>query len=456
MTHTTNFKRALCCLLVLVVLIVTPTRVYALGVQDAINAFAVGEWVVSSIFKGLGVSPGEASDDFNMAVSECWDFVCDVLSFDAEDLLEVLKVTALDTCVYMVNSDLVNTVRAWMYDSGVCSVSESTQLVAPDAGTYKYFWSDYPIGRLTFTCEEESTYFVITYIKGGAKYYSGPTYNASTYNTTTLTYSYSGYYYSVSYGNISNFNSDTYGCPFYGDVASSDIRSYSSYGPSWCQAAKYAISNFPLFDSVTTYDLILQSLVDPSVSIATGYADWAANSVTVEATTEDEEVAVYYPIALGNSYEETVAMTQEQVWAGTSTYTGTVADTETATGTETLTASVSEVLAGVNSIVDVFTGTCTVATPLEAIQFGALFDLFPFNIPYGLYQSLAFWASDSVAPVIPIALPTVEDDGVGVYTYEVNLSDIPGFDGVVALIRAGELILFAIGLLMITRKVTKW
>lgn len=43
-----------------------------------------------------------------------------------------------------------------------------------------------------------------------------------------------------------------------------------------------------------------------------------------------------------------------------------------------------------------------------------------------------------------------------IYEFEIDFSEIPGMGTLVAIIRGGELILFAVGLLMITRKVTKW
>ena len=111
---------------------------------------------------------------------------------------------------------------------------------------------------------------------------------------------------------------------------------------------------------------------------------------------------------------------------------------------------------GISSLNNFFTGTTIIQSPLDAIKFDALFDLFPFNIPYGIYQAISFWDADGAAPVITIPLPTVEKSGVGIYEYKINFADIPGMDALVSVIRAGELILFAIGLLMVTRKVTKW
>lgn len=107
-------------------------------------------------------------------------------------------------------------------------------------------------------------------------------------------------------------------------------------------------------------------------------------------------------------------------------------------------------------LVDFITGTATVASPTEALHFSALFDLFPFNIPYGIYQAISFWEASAAPPVITIPLPTVSGGSLDLYEYEIDFSEIPGMDTIAAVIRGGELILFCIGLLLITRKVTKW
>lgn len=123
---------------------------------------------------------------------------------------------------------------------------------------------------------------------------------------------------------------------------------------------------------------------------------------------------------------------------------------------ETLVQGFKAVQTGLNKLVDFFTGTMYVPSPLEAIAFDGLFDLFPFNIPYGIYEAVTFWEAGESPPVITIPLPTYSGGSVDIYEFQIDFSEIPGMDTLVAIIRGGELILFAVGLLMITRKVTKW
>ena len=110
----------------------------------------------------------------------------------------------------------------------------------------------------------------------------------------------------------------------------------------------------------------------------------------------------------------------------------------------------------VGRLCDFFTGTTMVESPLTALNFGKLFDLFPFSIPAGIYETIKFWGTPAAAPVLSFPVPNMEGGKFIVDTYDIKLSDIPGMDRCAAIIRAGELILFAIGLALVTRKVTKW
>ena len=207
----------------------------------------------------------------------------------------------------------------------------------------------------------------------------------------------------------------------------------------------------------TEYRLGAVALHDAAISVA--YPDWYSNSVVVPGSVagtdeDDEEVAL--PIAPGKTWGETIGGTQAGTWEGLGTWTDTNTDTEAGTGAGTNTGAVSVTIPGINALVNFFTGTAVVESPLTAIRFGALFDLFPFNIPKGIYDTINFWNASASPPVISIPLPNVTRGGVDVDTYDLDFAEIPGMNTLAALIRGGELILFAIGLLLLTRKVTKW
>ena len=236
---------------------------------------------------------------------------------------------------------------------------------------------------------------------------------------------------------------------------------YASYGTQKNEALVQSLCQYYQGASYTVAEgLSAGYIAEESSSIATGYADWYANSVTVPGTItgtgEEDEEDVALPIAPGKTWGDTIGKTQTDVWEGAATWTDTNTDTEAGTGAGTNTGAISVTIPGINALVNFFTGTAVVESPLTAIRFGALFDLFPFNIPKGIYDTINFWNASASPPVISIPLPNVTRGGVDVDTYDLDFAEIPGMNTLAALIRGGELILFAIGLLLLTRKVTKW
>ena len=68
---------------------------------------------------------------------------------------------------------------------------------------------------------------------------------------------------------------------------------------------------------------------------------------------------------------------------------------------------------------------------------------------------IGFWNADADAPTISVPLPKTSG-GFGIQKYDVPFEDIPTASAIVAILRAGQIILFCVGLLVVTRKITKW
>jgi len=186
--------------------------------------------------------------------------------------------------------------------------------------------------------------------------------------------------------------------------------------------------------------------------ISEGYATWASGAITVpnSDTGEDE---TFYPVGVGSTLEGTLGLTQEQVWSGVTDIT--TETTDIATNVQSMKGTLSDVLESVNTISDVFTTTQTVSLPLTALHFDELFTLFPFSIPKDLVDCIGFWNADADAPTISVPLPKTSG-GFGIQKYDVPFEDIPTASAIVAILRAGQIILFCVGLLVVTRKITKW
>ena len=118
--------------------------------------------------------------------------------------------------------------------------------------------------------------------------------------------------------------------------------------------------------------------------------------------------------------------------------------------------SLNQLVTNVDGIADLFLGTSTVAAPMDALKFNGLVDLFPFNIPAGIYEAITFFGAEASPPVITVPMPTFSGGSPDIQKIEINFSEIPGMATLSAIIRGGELLLFLIGLVVLTRKVTKW
>lgn len=80
----------------------------------------------------------------------------------------------------------------------------------------------------------------------------------------------------------------------------------------------------------------------------------------------------------------------------------------------------------------------------------SLSDLFPFCIPFDLYNIISCFKADPVAPSAEITIP-VGYDGTE-FTWETYTVSLSAFDAVAAVVRVLEYIGFVIGLMLITRK----
>ena len=236
----------------------------------------------------------------------------------------------------------------------------------------------------------------------------------------------------------------------------------------------YVSGEMPLAENVTVAEgLLAGHIAGQTHGLAEGYPEWSANAIQGQVEGQTETM---YPVSIGASLEEIQGMTQEQVWAGGLTQVE-LQDTLQISlgqhltsikgflqrqfqgliqGFDNLQLQIQQSWQGLQELGQLFTTTTLVQGPLEALHFGAMLELFPFSIPYDLVQCINFWGASAEAPTLTIPLPTVQGGRAAVTTYDVNLGDLPGFNQIAALIRAGELILFGIGLVLITRKVTKW
>lgn len=88
--------------------------------------------------------------------------------------------------------------------------------------------------------------------------------------------------------------------------------------------------------------------------------------------------------------------------------------------------------------------------PSSGVYMVSLKDLFPFCIPFDLYNIISAFNAEPVAPEVEITLP-VSYNGSN-FTWEDYTISLSDFDSVATVVRIFEYVLFIIGLMLITRK----
>lgn len=481
MTRITSFRRLLCCLLVLLVLCSTVIRPLSVS-ATATTATVVGVsalCVVGAALIGLGVKPLVESsiDSFESLVNKIVSampsdlLVSTYQSSKSTKMIQYGGISYIPKAVieFVLNYVVANTVAVGFAISSAATQAISEYLAANDVNyeraqecRYLYHISLPDCSYPEVWIWSNDTVELLTNYQNGRYYYSmkcyGPSYvNARSKLDNLL---------DLDWCEIAVYD-ETMSYPRTVSLGLSSVDS----GTIEMQEKEY---------TATVDGLALTDTFDTSLA-SEEYDFWTKNGLTIADTAS-------LPLSVPASIPDTVSKTQTDVVAGTATKAETAVIEDTVSGTDTGTATlgfldsilswlekiwnavkslvvgittpivnvVQKVVSAVETVVEFLTGTAYVASPLEAINFTGLFDLFPFNIPYGIYQAISFWDAGATAPVITIPLPTYTGGSVDIYEFEIDFSEIPGMGTLVAIIRGGELILFAVGLLMITRKVTKW
>lgn len=481
MTHIISFRRLLCCLLVLLVLCSTVIRPLSAS-ATATTATVVGVsaiCVVGAALIGLGIKPLVESsiDSFEGLVNDIVSampsdlLVSTYQSSKSTKMIQYGGVSYIPRAVieFVLNYVVMNAVSVGFALSSVTIQAISEYLAANNANyeraqecRYLYHISCPDLSFTDVWIWSNDTVELVRNMQNGRYLYSfkcyGPSYVTSKTKLDDLL--------NLDWCDI-NVYDETLSYPRVVTLGFSSVDN----GTIEMQEKEY---------TATVDGLALTDAFDTSLA-SEEYDFWTKNGLTVADTAS-------LPLSVPASIPDAVSKAQTDVVAGTATKAETAVIEDTVAGTDTGTATlgfldsilswlekiwnaikslvvgittpivnvVQKVVSAVETVVEFLTGTVYVASPLEAINFAGLFDLFPFNIPYGIYQAISFWDAGATAPVITIPLPTYTGGSVDIYEFEIDFSEIPGMGTLVAIIRGGELILFAVGLLMITRKVTKW
>ena len=356
-----NWKRigrALVCLLVVCCLLLNmfPARAQATGVElivgTAISFAAV--YVVASVLIGLGVLPDPTEPGF---FDDLVDSVCSFLADAGLVVNGMISIWAISNgnCKYAVDQSLIETIRDWLFAERVLVDAVDPDTVVPavsfpfsslpewNTAVYPYFviignpkltlptsyylfCSEYPLISIGVS----PAIYLVNEQRSGMLccYYAGGTHEWQSWD--------SGRYTAAKFQN----SEDSPNAYEYVAFSSHDI--YDKAEALFYPASDYVFENIV----VTTEDLTLAHVPSSDEVLAEGYISWAENSIALpNATSEDDKEALpVWPLGLGQTYDDTLSLDQDDVWSGASSYEDSTVDTLTGTLSDTMVGSFIDVL----------------------------------------------------------------------------------------------------------------
>ena len=452
----TRIFRLLVCLVLVAALLVQVSPIQAKA--DGNNFFYIDpELQLVSDLIGLGISVGTDAAAHNQVIQDAADWLSETGEWLSEGMLKVYKVAAAAGGFrYMVDADFLQELFEWLFDAevvsgGPCAKYTSLTLPSSPVGPDLTFSSSSPFAMFAYKQKISSVRTDVGFVIASSSSASIVCSNGSSfpYHKKVDSAWINGWFANGSY--VSEY---PWGLTDLGVFSSADDAFYA------------AASAFSGSDITTDKDLTLNHIGAFGSILPEVYTDWFANSSTITDTETGEEKTVV-PIGLGQSVEETQGMTQEDIWAGTSTYEDTITDTETGTGTGsgtiTGTGTIADVIAAIKaipaSIADFFTDVVTAvkSVPAAITDFFTIqsdvdalavswADFFPFCIPGDIRDLVLVFDADPEAPhfVFDVDFPYMNEP------WHIDL-DFSEWDPVAMVLRRLELLLFIVGLAMATR-----
>lgn len=442
-----KWLRALVAVVLVLVLVVnvSPIRAEALLPTTFWDTMAFDTaHVITSGAMGLGTRPGSIPDDWNVMIEnaeQAWYDFCGVAADATKQVATIFSFFDGSTYKYYASADFLE----WLQNYLFTALIDNTPVLSTESWGYAdligYGACDLATAKqIASRCKnafigtrQNYTYILATESSGGITI----TADKVTFDGSIINYAY--YVDSDVLSTGGKFNR----------AGNSQVLSVTN----WTALA---------YDPLVTTSLDLELGHISALALGDGYPDWVVNSATIPAGTiagVDEDTTVY-PIGLGQTVEETLGLTQEQIWAGESTYVDTSTDTEVVPETVTLTEIWTAVTSIPANIAGFFADTIAAVQAIPAAiaefftpsgdvdSFGIqLKDFFPFCIPYDLYDFLTCLAADPVAPVFHWEIPVPQ---LG-QTFELEV-DLTAWDDVAQLFRNLELLAFIVGLAYVTRE----
>ena len=406
-----------------------------------------GGIVLGGIFRGLGVGLGEltsnALNDFEQLVHDClfglnqdanWR---DLVNLDKNTMKIMTHATEGGVLNALVPKGLVEWVHNWLFESETVALTTGTYI--PAGALYDNYKFNIPVRAYKVYGAKGTTGFIDFYGVIATVPYSKE--DRITPKRINADGSVSSFQISTSTATIGGVSYSIY-----------RIAQASGYDDSWAfvpggyytsvgellEAAGFAVD-----DVTTLYNVTVDGLAALGVDFNVAYSEWAATSQTL---TDSQGLAQeYVNLGIAETLEETVALSQADIWSGVTTI---KQDTTQLGGTTWVTfknwlaslfASLQTALA---SIQDFFTFDADLS-----VYTAELTSFFPFCIPWDIYNMFTLFLAEPQAPHMEfdINFPYMDEPWHLVI-------DLAAWDTVAQILRSLELIAFCVGLGLFTRE----
>ena len=286
------FRCLICLILVCCILVnLSPVRAEALPISTWV--WLEASMVFASLFAGLGVSPvDELAAGFRETCDACWDFISLNYDFVTDDEKIAVWATGTDELPFMIDQELVEAVRDWLFTSETIVEDEAASGMAyynnwylPVLPGLKYpeLWGDSPIYSFIDYLPDSETFVLV--------YYS---------NVRTVSVSSSGTYtLYLKDSRREQFNYTLSDSSWvYADRSSSSNSGQRIYSMVWSDNDLY-LDDGSLFiagsepsstQTITAEDYLTLGYVAPSSEdFTTGYSTWASGAISVPGIRSKEE-----------------------------------------------------------------------------------------------------------------------------------------------------------------------
>ena len=286
---TMKLSRALVAVLLVCALLFSWSPVRAEAVTTGAVVSVAALTVIAGILIAEGIRPGSNFDEFNALVK----LVCDAaagVGWVVNGFCELFY----DGSQTYVDVDFAQFVKDWIWSEGILSAVNGASLNSPSPTSGVVYADAYSFAA--------SQPFAIHFDVSGVSYiaYSNKPFvlnsNASYTSSFVVTGGDSYWFWSS--------NTDKWSF-------SSKVKGFDSI---------VVFNHFGNCDIVTSYDLTLGDVAGPYEDLATGYPEWAGQSVALTPSGTDT-VITGYPVSTPAAYEEAITQTQTEAQSGTTSIT---------------------------------------------------------------------------------------------------------------------------------------